>query len=192
MIDQPDATHPNDLPDFTALLPRNGRLLGLDVGSKTVGLATSDALRGMATPLRTIERVKFHKDAAALATVIRDQRIAALVVGLPLNMDATEGPRCQSVRQFVANLRTSSVELGPSPDARRGSDAPQRTFADIPILMQDERLSTAAVERTMIDDYDMSRGRRAERVDAAAAAWILQTALDRLKYAGAGDAAATD
>ncbi len=158
------------LAHFIAALPREGRLLSLDVGTKTIGLATSDALRGMATPLSTIARVKFTKDAVKLAEIIAKERAVGLVVGLPLNMDGTEGPRCQSTRQFVTNL----VALAPQSGVR---------FADLPVLLQDERLSTAAVERTMVDDYDMSRARRAERIDAAAAAWILQTALDRIRNA---------
>lgn len=158
------------LATFTASLPREGRLLGLDVGSKTIGLATSDALRGMATPLSTIARTKFTRDAVKLAEIIARERIAGLVIGLPLNMDGSEGPRCQSTRQFVANL----AALAPQSGVR---------FAELPVLLQDERLSSAAVERTMVDDYDMSRARRAERIDAAAAAWILQTALDRMRNA---------
>ncbi|MGE3648181.1 MAG: Holliday junction resolvase RuvX [Reyranellaceae bacterium] len=155
---------------FIAALPRDGRLLGLDVGSKTIGLATSDALRGMATPLSTIARTKFTKDAVKLAEIIRKEAVVGLVIGLPLNMDGSEGPRCQSTRQFVANL----AGLAPQAGVR---------FADLPVLLQDERLSSAAVERTMVDEYDMSRARRAERIDAAAAAWILQTALERMRNA---------
>ncbi len=162
------ATDP--LATFIAALPREGRLLGLDVGTKTIGLATSDALRGMATPLSTIARTKFTKDAVKLAEIIRKEQAVGLVIGLPLNMDGSEGPRCQSTRQFVANL----AGLAPQAGVR---------FADLPVLLQDERLSTAAVERTMVDDYDMSRARRAERIDAAAAAWILQSALDRIRHA---------
>ena len=156
------------LATFIAALPREGRLLGLDVGTKTIGLATSDALRGMATPLSTIARSKFTKDAVKLAEIIRKEGTVGLVIGLPLNMDGSEGPRCQSTRQFVTNL----VGLAPQSGV---------CFADLPVLLQDERLSTAAVERVMVDDYDMSRARRAERIDAAAAAWILQTALDRIR-----------
>jgi putative Holliday junction resolvase len=142
-----------------------GRLLALDVGSKTIGLATSDALRLLATPLSTLKRGKLAADLAKLAELARRHEVKALVVGLPLNMDGSEGPRCQSVRQFVANI----VHHGP-PD-----------LAALPVVLQDERLSTAAVTRGMIDDYDMSRAKRAERVDAAAAAWILESALARLR-----------
>jgi putative Holliday junction resolvase len=144
-----------------ATLPREGRLVGLDVGTRTIGIAVSDVLRTIASPHRTIERSKFAHDGRELLKLIDHQQAAALVVGLPLNMDGTEGPRSQSVRQFVINLTV---------------------LRDLPVMLQDERLSTVAAERTMIEDYDMSRQKRAERVDAGAAAWILQTALDRLSY----------
>jgi putative Holliday junction resolvase len=163
------------LVDFAGLndaLPPHGRLLGLDVGTRTIGLATSDALRSLATPLETIARTKFTKDAARLAGIVRREQIAALVIGLPLNMDGSEGPRCQSVRQFVANLMALDLDLGP----------PSHRFGNLPIVLQDERLSTAGVERMMIEDYDMSRRKRETRIDAAAAAWILQAALDRLRH----------
>ncbi len=172
------------LVDFAALsasLPPQGRLLGLDVGTRTIGLATSDALRSLATPLETIARTKFGKDAARLADIIVRQEIVALAVGLPLNMDGSEGPRCQSVRQFVANLMALGLDLGPPP-GRRGAAA--RRFVDLPVVLQDERLSTAGVERTMIESYDMSRKKRDARIDAGAAAWILQAVLDRLRHAG--------
>jgi len=142
-----------------------GRLLALDVGAKTIGLATSDALRLLATPLATLKRGKLAADLARLAELARQHEVTALVVGLPLNMDGSEGPRCQSVRQFVANIAAhGTAEL-----------------AGLPVLLQDERLSTAAVTRGMIEDYDMSRAKRAQRVDAAAAAWILESALARLR-----------
>jgi len=146
-------------------LPREGRLMALDVGSKTIGVASSDVLRSLATPLSTLRRGKLAADLANLAELARKLEARALVIGLPLNMDGTEGPRCQSVRQFAANLE------------RHGPPA----LAALPVLFQDERLSTAAVTRGMIDDYDMSRAKRAERVDAAAAAWILESALARLR-----------
>jgi putative Holliday junction resolvase len=154
-----------DFPALKALLVRDGRLMGLDVGSKTVGIATSDVLRTLATPLVTLKRTKLAPDLAALTELARKHEVKALVVGLPLNMDGSEGPRCQSVRQFVANI------------ANHGPPA----LAALPVVMQDERMSTAAVTRGMIDDYDMSRAKRAERVDAAAAAWILESALARLR-----------
>ena len=145
--------------------PRDGRLMALDVGTKTIGIATSDMLRTLATPLTVVRRTKLAADLAALAQFAGKYEIRALVVGLPLNMDGTEGPRCQSIRQFAANVE----KHGPP------------TLAALPIVLQDERMSTAAVTRGMIDDYDMSRAKRAERVDAAAAAWILESALARLR-----------
>jgi putative Holliday junction resolvase len=154
-----------DFTELKALLIGDGRIMALDVGTKTVGIATSDVMRILATPLTTLKRGKLAIDLAALADLVAKHAIKALVVGLPLNMDGSEGPRCQSVRQFAANIE------------RHGPPA----LAALPIVLQDERLSTAAVTRGMIDDYDMSRARRAERVDAAAAAWILESALARLR-----------
>jgi putative Holliday junction resolvase len=158
-----------DFPEMKALLVRDhargGRLMALDLGSKTIGIATSDMTRTLATPLVTLKRAKLAVDLAALAELARKHEAKALVIGLPLNMDGTEGPRCQSVRQFAANV---------------AQHAPP-ALAALPVLFQDERLSTAAVTRGMIDDYDMTRSKRAERVDAAAAAWILESALARLK-----------
>ena len=154
-----------DFPALRALLVRDGRLMALDVGSKTIGIATSDVLRMLATPLTTLKRGKLAADLAALAELTKKYEVKALAVGLPLNMDGTEGPRCQSVRQFVINI------------ANHGPPA----LTALPVVFQDERMSTAAVTRGMIDDYDMSRAKRAERVDAAAAAWILESALARLR-----------
>jgi putative Holliday junction resolvase len=142
-----------------------GRLMALDVGSKTIGVATSDALRMLGTPLITLKRTKLAADLERLTELVRKNDIKALVVGLPLNMDGSEGPRCQSVRQFVANI------------ARHGP----ADLAHLPVVLQDERLSTAAVTRQMIEDYDMSRAKRAQRIDAGAAAWILESALARLR-----------
>jgi putative Holliday junction resolvase len=153
-----------DFPELKELVPA-GRLMALDVGSKTVGLATSDALRMLATPLTTLRRGKLAADLATLAELAGKHEVKALVIGLPLNMDGSEGPRCQSVRQFAANIASH----GPA------------SLASLPVVLQDERMSTAAVTRGMIDDYDMSRAKRAERVDAAAAAWILESALARLR-----------
>ena len=137
-------------------------------GAKTIGVATCDALRMLATPLTTVKRGKLAADLAALAELARKHEVKALAIGLPLNMDGSEGPRCQSVRQFAANI------------AAHGPPA----LAALPVVLQDERLSTAAVTRGMIDDYDMSRAKRAERVDAAAAAWILESALASLSARG--------
>ena len=154
-----------DFPQLKALLIREGRLMALDVGTKTIGVATSDMTRLLATPLTTVKRTRLAADLAALGEIAAKHEIKALAIGLPLNMDGSEGPRCQSVRQFAANI----ANHGPA------------TLAALPVVLQDERLSTAAVTRGMIDDYDMSRAKRAERVDAAAAAWILESALARLK-----------
>ena len=141
----------------TALPERGGRLLGLDVGTKTIGLATCDASWSFATAAGTIVRTKFTADLATLRAAIVSNAIVGLVVGLPLNMDGSDSPRTQSVRAFARNL----VPL------------------DLPILLWDERWSTVAVERVMIA-ADMSRAKRATKVDAHAAAHILQGAIDAL------------
>ncbi len=154
-----------DFPALKALLVRDGRLMALDVGSKTVGIATSDVSRMLATPLMTLKRSKLAVDLAALADLTKKHEVKALAVGLPLNMDGIEGPLCQSVCQFVTNIAN---HVPPA-------------LAALPVVFQVERMSTAAVTRGMIDDYDMSRAKRAERVDAAAAAWILESALARLR-----------
>ena len=156
-----------EFPALKELLVREGRLMALDVGSKTIGIATSDVTRTLATPLTTLKRGKLAADLALLADLAKKHEVKALAVGLPLNMDGSEGPRCQSVRQFVTNI------------ANHGAPA----LAALPVIFQDERLSTAAVTHGMIDDYDMTRAKRAERVDAAAAAWILESALARLRGA---------
>lgn len=140
-------------------LPTHARLLGLDLGTKTIGLALSDVERQIATPLETIQRVKFGLDAAALLKVAEKHQVAGLVIGLPLNMDGTEGPRVQSTRAFVRNLAPLTA---------------------LPIVFWDERMSTLAVTRTLLD-ADASRAKRAAVVDKMAAAYILQGALDRLE-----------
>lgn len=143
-------------PALKASLARDRRLLGLDVGTKTVGLALSDLSRTVATPFETIRRGKFAADAEALLAIIDKHEVGGLVLGLPLEMDGREGPRCQSVRQFGANLLA---------------------LRDLPLAFWDERLSTAAVTRTLLD-ADASRKRRGEVVDKMAAAYILQGFLD--------------
>ncbi len=151
------------VPDIVALADRlaeGERLLGLDVGAKTVGLALSDRGLTVGSPLETLRRGKLADDVAALSDLCQARTVGGLVVGLPVNMDGSEGPRCQSVRQFVANL------------AERG--------LDLPAAFWDERLSTAAVERLLITEADMTRKRRAQVVDKMAAAYILQGALDAL------------
>ena len=151
------------LKELGAKLPSGRCLLGLDLGEKTIGLALSDAGHIIATPMQTIRRGRFAADARTLKRLIGEHDIAALVIGLPVNMDGTEGPRCQSTRAFADNL------LG---------------VFDIDIAFWDERLSTAAVTRTLLE-ADVSRARRRELVDKMAAAYILQGALDFLARAAA-------
>ncbi len=144
---------------FTKQLPRDGRLLGLDVGEVTIGLALSDAGRMIATPLHTIERKKFASDMKSLQETITKHAVCGLVIGYPVNMDGSLGPRTQSTRTFASNLKKHIT---------------------LPILLWDERMTTMAVERMMIE-ADMSRARRAELVDKLAASYILQGVLDRIK-----------
>ncbi len=145
--------------DLPQLLARDARLLGLDVGSKTIGLALSDVTRTVATPYDTVRRVKFTADVKPIQDAIGTHEVGALVIGLPLNLDGSEGPRAQSTRAFARNLSAHVA---------------------VPIAFWDERLSTAAVERHLIE-ADASRKRRAQVIDRMAAAYILQGALDRLK-----------
>ena len=147
-----------DVATIATELTPGRRVLGLDLGAKTVGLALSDPGRVIASPKEVLKRSKFAVDADRLTAICVENDVGALVLGLPINMNGTEGPRCQSTRQFAKNL---SARL------------------PLPILLWDERLSTAAVTRTLID-ADMSRKRRAEVVDKMAAAYILQGALDAL------------
>ena len=142
-----------------AALESGQRLMGLDLGSKTIGLALGDSDHKIATPFDTIRRKKFGLDAAALAAIINAENVGALVLGLPLNMDGSEGPRVQATRAFIRNLESL-------PD-----------FPNLPLLLWDERLSTAAVERTLLE-ADASRAKRAEVIDKMAAAFILQGAID--------------
>jgi putative holliday junction resolvase len=142
------------------------RLLGLDVGTKTIGLAVSDPSWCIASPLTTIIRTKWPQDLAALAKIITERDIGGLVLGLPRNMDGSEGPRAQSVRALANNLLARPDSIG----------------ANVPLLFWDERLSTAAVERFLIAD-DMTRKRRDEVIDKLAAAYILQGALDAIRTA---------
>ena len=145
--------------NLAAALPPRTPLAGVDVGEKTIGVAISDFHLLIASPLELIRKVKFTQDAARLFQLMQNRGAEGLVVGLPMNMDGTEGPRCQSARAFARNLLR---------------------LKDIPIAFWDERLSTVAVQRMLTDEADLTRGRRAELVDKAAAAWILQGALDRL------------
>jgi putative Holliday junction resolvase len=140
-------------------LARGQRLLGLDMGTETIGVAVSDAMVSIASPVETIRRTRFTADAERLAAIIYERHVGGLVYGLPINMDGTEGPRCQSVRDFAREF-----------DRRHA----------LPYAFWDERLSTAAVERVLIEEADLSRKRRAAVVDRAAATYILQGALDAL------------
>ncbi|MFZ5669266.1 MAG: Holliday junction resolvase RuvX [Pseudomonadota bacterium] len=146
--------------DFAAALPAQAPVVGLDPGEKTIGVAVSDVTRTVASPLETIERVKFTKDAEALFRLMDSREAKGIVIGLPVNMDGTEGVRCQSNRALARNLLR---------------------LRDLPIAFWDERLSTAAVNRVLIDEHDITRKRRAEVVDKMAAAWILQGALERMR-----------
>ena len=148
-------------PDFRADLPEGGRLLGLDVGTQTIGTALCDAGWTIATPAELIRRTKFSVDRAKLREIIGAQSVRGIVIGLPLNLDGSDSPRTQSTRAFARNID----ELG------------------LPIFLWDERWSTQAVERAMIA-ADLSRAKRADRVDSAAAAYILQGAIDALAMGG--------
>jgi putative Holliday junction resolvase len=148
----------SNAPEFRDALPDAGRLLGLDVGTKTIGTALCDSGWTIATPAQLVMRAKFARDAATLRALAKDQRVTGIVIGLPLNLNGTDSPRTQSVRAFARNLE------GP---------------LGLPILLWDERWSTQAVTRTLID-ADASRARRAELVDKMAAAYILQGAIDAL------------
>ncbi|WP_337186118.1 Holliday junction resolvase RuvX [Phenylobacterium sp.] len=150
----------HDLPELTARAPPRTPLVGLDLGEKTIGVAVSDATRMIASPLETIRKTKFTDDAAALFRLMESRGAGGIVIGLPVNMDGSEGARCQSNRAFARNLLR---------------------LRDLPIAFWDERMSTMAVNRMLIGEADVSRARRAEVVDKAAAAWILQGALDRLR-----------
>lgn len=149
-----------DLSELSAACPPNTPWLGLDLGENTIGVAASDAGRIIASPLELIRKTKFSQDAERLFKIMDGRKVSALVIGLPLNMDGTEGPRAQSCRAFARNLER---------------------FRPVNVAFQDERLSTTAVERFLIDELDLTRKRRADVVDRTAAAWILQGALDRLR-----------
>lgn len=148
-----------DMPDFIAALPARGSLIGLDLGTKTIGVAASDGTRFVATPVETIRRTKFAQDMEALKAMIAARTAVGIVIGLPLNMDGSEGPRVQSARAFTANC-------GP--------------YVDLPMVFWDERLSTVAVTKYLLE-ADATRKKRAEVVDRMAAAFILQGFLDYLR-----------
>lgn len=145
-------------PETLASLPKR-RFLGLDVGEKTIGMAVSDMGGIIATPIKTIRRTKFSNDIKELSSYIEKEKPVAIVVGMPVNMDGTEGPRCQSTRQFAANVLK---------------------HIPLPITFWDERLTTVVVNRMMTEEADLSRARRAELVDKLAAAYLLQGFLDYL------------
>jgi putative Holliday junction resolvase len=151
-----------DILALPVALPAGAAVVGLDLGERTIGVAISDASLMIASPIELIRRTKFTKDAEALFKLMEERRAAGVVVGLPVNMDGTEGPRCQSARAFARNLLR---------------------LRDLPIAFWDERLSSAAVNRMLIAEADATRARRADVVDKLAAAWILQGALDRLRQA---------
>ena len=150
----------DDIAEFAAALPPMRGLAGLDLGEKTIGVAVSDLTLSVATPLLTIRRSKFSLDAAAVLAVTTGRNLGGLVLGLPRNMDGTEGPRCQSTRAFARNLRG---------------------LTDLPIGFWDERLSTVAAQRALLE-ADTSRKRRKEVIDHVAAGYILQGMLDRLGH----------
>ena len=143
-------------------LPKQTPILGLDLGTKTIGLALSNSSQRLATPLPLIKRKKFRQDAEALQAIIQERRVGGLVLGLPLNMDSSEGPRAQATRAFARNLN-------------------HQAGITLPVVFWDERLSTVAVERDLIETLDVSRAKRAEQVDSAAAAFILQGVLDAIQ-----------
>ena len=150
----------DDIAEFAATLPGMRPLIGLDLGTKTIGVAASDGLLTTATPLETVKRAKFTVDAARILEIVNGRESAGVILGLPRNMDGSEGPRAQSTRSFAQNLAK---------------------LTDIPITFWDERLSTVAAERALLE-ADMTRKRRSEVIDAVAAAYILQGALDRLRH----------
>ena len=151
----------DELVAFMEGLAPRARLIGVDLGTKTIGLALSDVEKRIATPLETLKRVKFTPDAERMKALAERYEVGGLVFGLPLNMDGTEGPRSQATRAFVRNLKP---------------------ILPLPVLFWDERMSTMVVTRTLLD-ADASRAKRADSVDKMAAAWILQGALERLRNA---------
>ena len=151
----------DDVIEFSSVLPTTGAIAGLDLGTVTIGVAMSDLRRGVATPVLTIKRKKFTLDATALLALLDHRGALGIVLGLPMNMDGSEGPRCQATRAFARNLER---------------------LTELPITYWDERLSTVAAERALLE-ADTSRKRRAEVIDHVAAGFILQGALDRLTYA---------
>lgn len=153
----------DDVDSLAAELPASGALAGIDLGTATIGVAVSDARRRVASPVETIRRTKAGKDFAALMAICEPREVVGLILGLPLNMDGSEGPRCQATRAFARNVARST---------------------ELPISFWDERLSTVAAERALLE-ADMSRRRRGQVIDHVAASYILQGALDRICHMGA-------
>ena len=150
--------------EFAAALPSYSALVGLDLGEKTIGVAVSDRIGAVATPLETIRRKKFTLDSARLLEIIKEREVGGILLGLPRNMDGSEGARCQSTRAFARNLTR---------------------LTELPIGFWDERLSTVAAEKALLE-ADTSRKRRSEVIDHVAASYILQGALDRMRHLGNG------
>ena len=146
--------------DFAGSISKHTALMGLDLGSKTIGIAISDGLRSVASPLKTIKRTKFSEDVEILFHLIAEREVSGIILGLPKNMDGSEGPRCQSTRAFARNIIR---------------------FKDFPIAFWDERLSTVAAEKALLE-ADINRKRRSEVIDHVAASYILQGALDRMSH----------
>jgi putative Holliday junction resolvase len=158
-VEQPRGATYEDAALFAACLQSRGALVGIDAGTKTLGLALSDVTRLIASPFETIRRTRFTADAARLLTIAETHKVAGFVLGLPANLDGSEGPRAQATRAFARNLNRLST---------------------LPVLLWDERLSTVAAQRTLLE-ADASRRRRAEVIDKLAATLILQGALDRMR-----------
>lgn len=154
-------SYSREIPEFSEYLPEKGRLVGLDVGSTTIGIAVSDERRQIASAQLTLYRKKLMQDIEAIKSMVTSENVVGVVIGYPINMDGTEGPRCQSTRQFARDLAD---------------------HIPLPVLLWDERMSTMAVERMMEQEADLSRQRRDELVDKLAASYLLQGALDALAY----------
>lgn len=154
----------DEFEDFAGALPPMSAVMGLDLGTKTIGVAVTDSFRSVATPLETVKRKKFTLDAQRLQEIITDRSIGGIVLGLPRNMDGSEGARCQSTRAFARNLSR---------------------LTELPISFWDERLSTVAAEKALLE-ADTTRKRRAEVIDHVAASYILQGALDRMRHLNNG------
>ena len=155
----------DEITEFAQELPPLSPLIGLDLGTKTIGIAVSDTLLSVATPLETIKRKKFLMDAEAVIAIIKTRGIAGMVLGLPRNMDGSEGPRCQATRAFARNFER---------------------LHDMPIAFWDERLSTVAAEKALLE-ADTTRKRRSEVIDLVAASYILQGTLDRIQHINRAD-----